>query len=139
MAARQEGQRFPSRRDLWLGLVLWKSATLPLVLMVAGGIWPGAAVIGGYAAFVTWLWFGTWYEIGETHLVARAGPFRWRVPLETIRTITPSRLPISSPALSLERLLVRYGRRGFLLISPADRTPFLDAMRQRCPTARIEG
>ena len=50
--------------------------------------------------------------------------------------MTPTRNPLSSPALSLDRLRVTHrassGERG-LLISPADTAGFLAALAEHCP------
>jgi hypothetical protein len=65
--------------------------------------------------------------------VVRAGPFRWQVPLETLRSIRPTRSPLSSPALSLDRLELRYGQGRVLLISPADGARFVAELSARAP------
>jgi hypothetical protein len=66
----------------------------------------------------------------------RGGPFRWRIPLAAIVSVTPTRNPLSSPACSLDRLRITHrgprGERG-LLVSPASKTGFLDALARRCP------
>ena len=72
------------------------------------------------------------YTLDATDLRIRASFFRWRVPLAAIESIEPTRNPLSSPACSLDRLLIRYaGKR--IMISPADRAGFLRALRQRAP------
>ena len=60
----------------------------------------------------------------------RSGPFRFRVPLGEVISVEPSRNPLSSPACSLDRLLIRYGRRQ-IMVSPKDRLAFLDALARR--------
>lgn len=67
------------------------------------------------------------YGIGNGYLTIRYGICRQRVPLAEIRAVSPTRNPLSSPALSLDRLHVRFGDGFFkaVLISPAEREEFL--------------
>lgn len=81
-----------------------------------------------------WALYTTEYFISETELLARSGPFRYRVPLSEIESVTSSRSPQSSPAGSLDRLLILWsaGERR-LLISPEPRREFLQELSGRCP------
>ena len=75
-----------------------------------------------------WLALSTVYEIRDTDLLVRSGPFRWKINLEDIRSIQPSHSLISSPALSLDRLEIRYGSGQVILISPKDHAAFIDQL-----------
>lgn len=88
-----------------------------------------ALLIG--AGLPLWILAATDYTLEAGELRARSGPFRWRVPLRDITAITPTRSLLSSPALSLDRLRIDYGRGRALMISPADRQGFLGALEQR--------
>lgn len=89
--------------------------------------------------FVSWTFRSTYYLVSDREVVARSGPFRWRIEIATIESIRPSRNPASSPAMSLDRLEVRYGRGRTLLVSPADRIDFLDAIVVRSNGLRRMG
>jgi hypothetical protein len=67
------------------------------------------------------------YGIGDGRLTIRFGLCRQRIPLAEIRAVYPTRNPLSSPALSLDRLHVRFGEGFFksVMISPAERDEFL--------------
>lgn len=67
------------------------------------------------------------YGIGNGCLTIRYGLCRQRVPLESIRKVSPTRNPLSSPALSLDRLEIRFGDGFFkaVMISPDERAEFL--------------
>ena len=139
------GDFYPSARDGWLTAVVTASMALAaLSTLTAYVAAPGAATTLGIVvllaviAFVIWVWVGTGYRTDEREMVVRSGPFRWRVPLDAITSVQPTRNPLSSPALSLHRLEVRYGRR-IIMISPRERTEFLRHLQRRCPQARIEG
>ena len=72
-----------------------------------------------------WLLLGTRYILEPDQLLVRSGPFRWRVPIADIVRITPTTNPLSSPALSLDRLRIEYGRGSAIMISPRDKDRFL--------------
>ena len=145
------GTVFPSKRDAWLVVTLWLGAVAMLVGAVAVLVAPGAGAIGAAVAaffvanagFMLWVLYGTRYEFGTAELVARCGPFRWRIPLGGIRSVTPSNNPLSSPATSLDRLSVRYasarGRSRRILLSPEDKPGFLEALAMRCPQLERAG
>ena len=55
--------------------------------------------------------------------------------LNGIDSITPTRSPWSSPACSLDRLKIVYGiSQQSIMISPADKSGFLSAIVQQCPS-----
>lgn len=138
--------RFESKVDWWIGALL---ALLPLanVGLIAGGLvasQPPLTWIGlGCAVFNVLIYAGVIfplrYELTDTELVVRQGLLRRRVAYEEILGVQPSRNPISSPALSLDRLLIERDSAIPLLISPADRDGFLGALAERAPHLRREG
>jgi hypothetical protein len=148
MRAELGEQRFVSKRDAWLTIVIWigalvsagggigqldAPASLPLKLLAL-------LLLLGCAAFMLWVLYGTDYTVSADDLHIRSGPFRFRVPLQEIESVAPSRNPLSSPACSLDRLLIRYrdGRRR-VLVSPEDKLSFLQALVTRSPRLALEG
>lgn len=75
-----------------------------------------------------WLLVATDYTVTLEELKIRCGPFKWTIKRNEIRSIKPSRNLISSPALSLNRLEIRYGSHKSILVSPADRFGFYQAL-----------
>src|SRR5262245_10086983 len=133
---------FPSKVDRWLGIVL----VISTVVSVAGVFVVGMEVSPVVAVFLSplmllgvalplWLVSSTRYTIDSSDLHVRCGPFAWRVPLSEIRSITPTRNALSSPALSLDRLRIDFGRDGSIMVSPRNRERFLEELRQRVPAA----
>ncbi len=139
-------ERYPSKRDTWLAVVLLAALGLSCLSLAAAVLAPGPApglgwVVGiliAPALFVVWTWMATDYTLTSSELLVRSGPFRWRVPLGEIQEIQPTRNPLSSPALSLDRLEVRHGH-GVLLISPADKDGFLRSLIARTPHLELRG
>ena len=129
-------KRFPSKVDAWLVVVL----VISIVAVVAGFVVvvienedPVATVFVGAAMLVIVLLIAsllsrTYYSIEGDTLRIVSGPFRWRVPIAEIEALEPTRNPLSSPALSLDRLRVRYSGKKQILISPADKQRFAKAL-----------
>ncbi len=75
-----------------------------------------------------WMLLSTYYVVEEQTLRIQSGPFRWRLKRDEIRTLSRTRSPLSSPALSLDRIEIRYGARGRVLVSPEDAQGFAAAL-----------
>ena len=123
---------YRSKVDIWLFVVLAFAALAALYsaaqTMAAGTT--GSILVAVLVALVgvglpLWLLFSTRYTLEATYLLAQSGPFKWVVPLADIKSITPSNNPLSSPALSLDRLRIDYSKGRMLLISPRDKEQFL--------------
>lgn len=154
---------YPSKIDWWLGAILALAGlgligagiaafVLPLAQPVVLGL---GAILGmiplGLGLLVLWQLVATRYEITDTDLILRSGPFRWTIALDQIIEVYPTRKPPPNapgftladhfrgnhPALSLDRLRVNYQReRGvaFYLISPLDQAGFLDELARALPS-----
>lgn len=137
---------YPSKRDAWLSVLIWLSAAL--VMASAVGILVSDAsplqraiflVLGlATSGFMLWILYGTFYRLTDTELVVRSGPFRYRIPLAGIRSVAPTRSPLSGPACSLDRLQVDAAGPP-VLISPADKKAFLHDLAGRSRGLRLEG
>lgn len=139
---------FASKRDTWIVLLIWGAVVLLVYATLAVAREPHATLAvklataaGGLASagFMLWVMYGTGYRLTADELLIRSGPFRFRVPLDAIDSVTPSRNPLSSPATSLDRLMVRWAGRRRILISPEDKARFLAALVERAPQLGIEG
>jgi hypothetical protein len=151
---------YPAKRDWWIsGLVVPSSlllvglATLTAYQAATQAVPPllgvlGAVLWAGIAGLMLSMFSGTSYEIGETHLISRLGPFRFRVPLEAIEEVvsTTGFCLVMGLGLSwsLDMLHVYYrkpnGRRAFpVSISPRDKAGFLQELAAAAPEVRIKG
>lgn len=75
-----------------------------------------------------WLLLTTFYEVESELLRIRSGPFRWAIALDRIEDVYPSRSKRSGPALSLDRLEIRYRPNKRVLVSPQHKQEFLQAI-----------
>ncbi len=129
-------KRFKSKIDRWIFVLLvvviiieaWAIGTAamqagdPIATTVT--ILVGIAVV----ALLVWLLVGTHYTVDRGTLRIVSGPFRWKVPVDQITSVEATNSLLSSPALSLDRLRIRYGKRRRIMISPADKAGFLEAI-----------
>lgn len=132
---------FRSAVDWWFYAV-----TAATALVVALAMFPllksgqvGQIAVAGVTALVAvglplWLLASTYYRVSAGSLDVRSGPFRWTIPLNEITEVRKSRSALSSPALSLDRMEVKYGRGRSILLSPRDRGGFLKAIGQTLRT-----
>lgn len=137
---------FRSKVDTWLGAILIAAPILTVATILGSAAPEGGAPIWFLALLAVvpvglplWLLCATTYTLTATALLVRCGPLSWHVPLEDIRSVQPTRNPLSSPALSLDRLRIDYGRGHAIMISPSDRERFLrelEARRTRHKTPR---
>ena len=136
--AKMTAMRFDSRRDAWLVLLLRGLPVAVLAILAIGWDARHRGMAGPVAGMVILIVFeafffepllrSTYYLIDGDTLVIRSSFLKWRVPIARILSVTPTRNPVSSPALSLDRLAILYdGKR--ILVSPRDKQRFIEALR----------
>src|SRR5258706_11360067 len=108
-------QLYRSKVDAWLVVVLVGVPVGMVDFLLDGvGIDDRVAtllilgVIVAILGFFLWLCARTRYSIIGEFLSVKSGPFSWMIPIDEITSIEPTHNPASSPALSLDRLVVRY-------------------------------
>ena len=127
-------KKYDSKKDLWLVIVLWLVIITMLLSMFVSfktmSCRPaeifviGVETCGGI--LILWVLFGTFYRLDDTTLFIRSGPFSWRIERDQIREVKPSNSGISSPALSLDRVMIIYGDRNRkILVSPQSKDDFI--------------
>jgi purine-cytosine permease-like protein len=129
-------KRFKSKIDRWILVLLVIVIVVQVVavggaalqagdpLVMTGSIFLMIAIVG----LMLWLLVGTHYTVDRGELKIVSGPFRWKVSLDQIGSVEATRSLFSSPALSLDRIRIRYGKRRSIMISPADKAGFLKAI-----------
>lgn len=131
-----------SKVDNWLVVVLLIAMAVSLaasLLVLATtpsgtGVWIAVPTAAFGAGLPLWLLLTTDYTLDDRHLRVRSGPMKWTIALAEIERISATRNPVSSPALSLDRLRIDYGKGRSLMISPRDRQAFLaeiEALREQ--------
>ncbi|WP_191273522.1 PH domain-containing protein [Neobacillus kokaensis] len=138
--------RFYSKKGLFTGIILWGTVTFLIgsfLFLPEGPEGKGETVTAVLictltSGFIMWLWFATYYEINGNELKIVAGPFRSRIDIIEIKSIRPSRSILSSPALSMNRLEILYGKWGMVLISPKNEEQFCEKLMNINPNIDIK-
>ena len=131
---------FKSKVDRWLKALVFGIPivvlAVPVMMAARNGkpqpIIPALLVVIIIIAFNSWLFRTTDYRIENGTLRIRSAFIHWTVEIREIVSIVPTRNPLSSPALSLDRLQINYrknGRARMILVSPEDKRGFIDALR----------
>lgn len=132
---------YPSKVDTWIFALI----AVAIGSMIAGmgfslaqeGLLrfiQGAFVVFGIIGFLVWILLGTGYTLESDQLVARSGPFSWKILLADITSIEPSKGYMrlkSGPSMSMDRLTITYRGGKRLNISPADKQGFLKEIAAR--------
>ncbi|UTW46302.1 PH domain-containing protein [bacterium SCSIO 12696] len=122
---------FKSKIDAWLLVVLVGTILVCLaaayITALQGQLISYAlalsVVIGG-AGLPVWLLLSTKYVVSNDELKVFSGPFSWIIPITSISSVNDTRSSISSPALSLDRLEIKYGHGKVIMVSPNDKVRF---------------
>lgn len=99
--------------------------TQHLLIQMAYGVFALVAI-----GISLWILFRTCYTIETGTLRIVSGPFKWIIPLDEVKEVRASRSVLSSPALSLNRLEIRYGKNKSILVSPKDLQGFKNAIKK---------
>jgi hypothetical protein len=132
---------YPSKVDAWI-LVLIAAAIGSMVVgmgisLAQEGLlrfMQGAFVVLGIIGFLVWIMLGTGYTLESDQLVARSGPFSWKIALADITSIEQAKGYMrlkSGPTMSMDRLTITYRGGKRLNISPADKQGFLKEIAAR--------
>ena len=131
--------RFESKRDWWIVLLLRGMPFLVFAVIVigwdarhrgmAGPVVGLILLVGAQIFLLEGLMRSTYYLIEGDTLIVRSGIVRWRIPIRSIRSITPTRSAQSSPALSLDRLRIEYDDSKSVMVSPEEKVRFIEALR----------
>lgn len=135
---------YRSEIDTWILVVLIISVVVSLgagalLISVIGSTksWLLAILIASPGSILpVWLVATTYYKIEPDHLFISCGPVQTKVPLWEIKSITPTNNPLSSPALSLDRLRIEYGQGKSVMISPRDKERFIRDLNAARESAR---
>jgi hypothetical protein len=85
-------------------------------------------------AFILHMFFQTLYIIEDGQLKIRMGFFSFKpITINDIKEISKTNSILSSPAASLDRIEIKYGKLGSVIISPKDKLSFAKELVQLNP------
>jgi len=101
--------------------------------------WIGLAILLPVILFVVHLFLTTNYTIESEELIIKCGfLFNRKIDIKTIKKITETNNPLSSPATSLDRLEINYGKFDSIIISPKHKTEFIDNIIRLNPNVEVK-
>ncbi|MEQ8471903.1 MAG: PH domain-containing protein [Marinoscillum sp.] len=102
----------------------------------ASSVYTMAAIIGPVTLFILHLFYHTSYRITDKHeLEIRCGLlYRSVVKIAEIKSIAETRNIMASPAASLDRLELKYGKWDSVIISPKDKPGFVKTLLEINPS-----
>lgn len=116
--------RFKTKVDWWIGLAIGLALVVGPVSVVLAQEWLVLPFVLFADVVIAFVCFPCDYTLTESGLLIRSGFMRWRIPYAEIERVYPTRNPLSSPAWSLDRLAVVYGKK-WVLVSPEGKDVFM--------------
>ena len=132
-------QRFNSKVVWWFYLVIFIVAVI-LVKPLSTGYWIGAGVCGLILLLLVHMLFNTYYIITEDgHLVAHSSVFpKKQIDIKELTAVEETSIPMSSYALSLDRLMLWKLDKMYFMVSPKDKKAFYNALKKHNPSIRLK-
>ncbi len=138
---------YKSKKDQWLVWITWFSNIVIIVsviyLFFIEGITTYSLVYGiSMILIVLFLYFLlnlTYYVITDSELQVRSFFFKWNIRIDAIKKIFETNNMLSSPALSLDRLMIIYEDGKKIMISPINKNEFLNDLASQNPDLKFEG
>ncbi len=134
---------FASKKDSLYSLAVWGtivilffSIILNFSLTLFNFFWGliGLIAIG----FLIWIWFGTGYRIENETIKIKNGPFKWMVHIQDINSISKRKSLLATPSLSVDRLVLHYGKYGEMLLSPKAESEFIELLLTKNPQIKLD-
>ena len=138
---------FTSKIDFWLAFLILGSSLLLILVPVWEWMYNNSSIkrilfislftMPG-AILLLLIFFNVKYSLSDDELFVKNGFSTQRIPLKDIIYIIPTNSMLSAPALSLERIEIRY-EGGSIVISPKDKDGFYRAIQERVPALETDG
>jgi hypothetical protein len=128
---------FTSKIDWWFGLVLLYPIYRSIIGMINGD-WLGYVGIVLIAVLIVFFSKTTQYIVNDTQLVIQCMFIvNEKIDIEKIRKIEKTSSILSSPALSLDRIAIKYNTYDEIYISPKEKQLFIDELLLINPTIEV--
>jgi hypothetical protein len=110
-------------------------------LMVYNKLWPGFFIVLSVSLFIAHIFLTTYYQIDGKVLRIKCGFFcNMKVDIETIRRMSETNNPISSPANSIDRLELKFQKDKKIesvIISPKHKEEFIKMVTSINPKIEV--
>lgn len=134
---------FASKKDTFYSLIVWGTvifAFLVIILSFSLNIIAVLSSVLGLLGIVLlfWLWFGTNYRVEKEHIQIKYGPFKKKVTIQDINSISKRKSILATPALSIDRLVLKYGKYDEMLLSPKNEKKFIELLITKNPRIKLD-
>ncbi len=110
-----------------------------MALMIKEKSWPGFFIVLATSVFIIHLFLTTTYIIEGNTLRIKAGFLYNKVlDINSIKSISQTKNPISSPANSIQRIEIRYNTYDSVLISPKEKLKFIEHLLSVNPKIEVK-
>lgn len=132
---------FTSRKDIWMGIVIW--------VLIFAFIWVfyqsvfvqldilGIIVMVVMIYLLGTIWFNTRYKIENKTLKISYGPIKKSIGIQEIKSIRNTTNPFVAPSLSVHRIEINYGEYKTIQISPKDIQIFVNELQKKNPNIKL--
>lgn len=128
---------YRSKVDRWLPVSIFSILLIIVVIFLFLQAWLTAGIVLLLILFIAHLFLNTYYTLTVDTLHITCGLlYKKHIPLQTIRKIMPVKSVLSSPALSMDKLLIFFDRQQ-VMISPENKEAFLQEIKKLNPSINI--
>ena len=132
-------KKYPSKISYGLVIIILAIIIGSAIPMVSPPIWLGLLINIMVLVFISHLLLNTYYVIDENFLVVKSGfVVNKKIDINTIIIVSETNSIISAPAASFDRLEIVYKQHNSILISPRDKTEFIDHIKRINPKIEIQ-
>ena len=125
---------YKSKVDWWLIAVVLIAFGYPIVDGILSKEYILSAVFIVLLVLFYFLAKSIQYKIDGENLVI----WRTKIPIQSIHKVYRTRMPLSSPALSLDRIAIVYNKYDEIFISPKEREEFIKELLKVNPTIEVK-
>jgi len=128
-------REFRSKIGWWYHLFMVLVVIGCIASFLQAGIWPIIGMILATALTIH-VFLNTWYRItADGMLIIHCSIFpEKKIAIKDIQAVEPTMMPVSSYALSLDRLMIWSGDKPWMIVSPKNKKEFIQLLREINPS-----
>jgi len=139
--------RFYSKKGPIVSIFIWAFILGLLSIVIHDSFYAGDVNVVDFivilifllvTAYFIWVWFQTYYEVQNDILKIVSGPRRKQIKIKEIISIKRTLNPFTGPALSMDRMSIKYGPYQSVLVSPKEKKAFIEELLKQNPNIQVE-
>lgn len=142
---------FSSKKDWWMTIIIWLCVILfivPPLFSLEIGVWmtPESLrkqwikfiILFPLGFCLMWIWFKTGYTIEDNVLKIQYGPFKKKIKIDDIHRMKETKNLFTAPALSMDKIEIKYARFETVSISPKNKMEFVRQLLKKNPMIKTD-